>query len=135
MSGIEITVPRGLDMNLILERIVDWGLTLDKLTIHRDTNFINLSVSSQHDLDIGMFEEFIMDLEYEHDKEFDINKHYFYAPQYKYGDKTHGGYLIWITNYRRYSIVKSKIVQISWNSSSDNYSANIRNDEIGRAHV
>ena len=71
MSGIEITVPRGLDMNLILERIVDWGLTLDKLTIHRDTNFINLSVSSQHDLDIGMFEEFIMDLEYEHDKEFD----------------------------------------------------------------
>ena len=70
MSGIEITVPRGLDMNLILERIVDWGLTL-KLTIYRDTNFVNLSVSSQHDLDIGMFEEFIMDLEYEHDKEFD----------------------------------------------------------------
>lgn len=72
MSSIELSIPRGLDINLILERVVDWGLTLDKLTIHRnDTDFVNLSVSSQHDLDIGMFEEFIMDLEYEHDKEFD----------------------------------------------------------------
>ena len=72
MNSIELTLPRGLDLNTILQQIVDWGLTLDKLTIHRrDVDLINLSVSSQHDMDISMFEEFLQDMEYEYDKEFD----------------------------------------------------------------
>jgi hypothetical protein len=68
MNSIEITISRGLDINLILQQIVDWGLTLDNLTIcRRDSYMIDLGISSKYNFDLCLFEEFLQELEYEHD--------------------------------------------------------------------
>ena len=67
MNSVATSVNRYVDLNNVIQYIVDSGLTLDEFKI--DGDYIRIGVSGEHRLDMGLFEEFLSDLEMEYDME------------------------------------------------------------------
>jgi len=65
--NVEVSVFRHWDLTKIIDYIVESGLTLIHFELKGD--WITLQVEGSNDLDSGLFEEFIEDIEYLFDKE------------------------------------------------------------------
>jgi hypothetical protein len=65
VNNIEMTISRYTDINKVLANIVEMNLTLEFLRINEDTDYIDISVSSEHSFDIALFEEILQELEWD----------------------------------------------------------------------
>ena len=60
--NVEVSISRHWNLTKIIDYIVENNLTMEKFELKND--WIILSVSGEHIIDISLFEEFIGDVEY-----------------------------------------------------------------------